>query len=50
MSTKNERAIGMLSTIGSAVVAIHGITSKRWKTAHTVFVLAGVAAAVVAFS
>lgn len=39
MSKKDWKAIGAVAAIGGAVVAIHGVTSKKWQTAHTVFVV-----------
>lgn len=40
MSRKDAKVIGMIGVVGAALVATHGITSKRWQTWHTVFVIA----------
>ena len=40
MKKKDLATLGAVATIGGAIVALHGITSKRWKEAHTVFVVA----------
>lgn len=41
MSKKDLKALGAVATIGGAVVVVHGITSKKWQTAHTVFCVLG---------
>jgi hypothetical protein len=38
------RKIQALATIGSGIVALHGVTSKRWQLTHTVFVALGLGA------
>jgi hypothetical protein len=46
MSKKDWKAVGAVAAIGGAMVAWHGITSKRWQTWHTVFVIAAALAAI----
>jgi hypothetical protein len=31
MSKKDLKTLGTIASVGTAVVAIHGITSKRWR-------------------
>jgi hypothetical protein len=50
VSKKDLKTIGTVAAVGAAVVAIHGITSKRWQTAHTVFTVVGALVAVSTFS
>jgi hypothetical protein len=37
MRKRDWQIIGLIATAGGAAVAVHGITSKRWKDAHTLF-------------
>ena len=46
MSKKDLKVLGALATIGGAIVVIHGVTSKKWQTAHTVFTIIAVVVAV----
>jgi len=41
MSKKDLQMLGVIAAAGGAVVVVHGITSKKWQTAHTVFSLLG---------
>jgi hypothetical protein len=41
MSKKDLKVLGVIAAAGGAVVAIHGITSKKWQTAHSVFSVLG---------
>jgi hypothetical protein len=47
MSKKDLKVLGMIATVGVVAVVVHGITSKKWETAHTLFSVLG---AVVALS
>lgn len=40
------KKIGAVAAVGAAVVAIHGITSKKWRNAHTLFTVLGAVVAV----
>ena len=47
----NKRAveiIGAISVVGGAFVGIHGVSSKRWQVARSVFVLSGAIAIAIA--
>jgi hypothetical protein len=44
MSKANWATVGVIAAIASTVIALHGITSRRWQTFHTIAVLAGMAA------
>lgn len=37
MSKKDAQLLGAVAAVGGAVVVVHGITSKKWETAHTFF-------------
>jgi hypothetical protein len=41
VSKKDLKIIGAIAAVGGTVLAIHGITSKRWQTAYTFFTIAG---------
>lgn len=41
MNKKDLKVIGAVAAVGTGVVALHGITSKHWQTAHTIFTLVG---------
>jgi hypothetical protein len=41
MSKKDLKALGAIAAVGGVAVVVHGITSKKWETAHTVFSLLG---------
>jgi len=43
------RKIQAIATIGSGLVALHGITSRDWQRRHTIFVGVGLAATVALF-
>lgn len=45
MNKKDLKTIGAIAAVGTAVVALHGITSKRWQTAHTILTVIGAAVA-----
>ena len=47
MNKKDLKAVGAIAAVGTAIVALHGVTSKRWQTAHTILTVIG---AVVALS
>ncbi|HTW06333.1 MAG TPA: hypothetical protein VME46_02415 [Acidimicrobiales bacterium] len=36
MTKKGLKTLGIIATVGGAAVALHGTTSKKWETAHTV--------------
>jgi hypothetical protein len=44
MSRANWATVGGIAAIASTVIALHGITSRRWQTVHTMAVLIGMAA------
>jgi hypothetical protein len=44
MSRASWGTVGVIAGIASVVIALHGITSRRWQTIHTLAVLAGIAA------
>ena len=46
MNDTTLRKVQAIAAIGGAVVALHGITSHRWKRGHTFFVALGLAASV----
>lgn len=46
MSKKEWGAVGAVAGLGAAVVAYHGLTSKRWTELHSVLVVVGAVAAV----
>jgi hypothetical protein len=46
VSQKDWRTIATVGGILGLVVALHGVTSRRWQTAHTVATVLGVAAVV----
>lgn len=46
MSKKDWQSIGTIATVGGAIVALHGMTNRRWQTWHTVFVALATVAAV----
>ncbi len=46
----NARTIGLLAIVGSGIVAVHGITSKKWQEAHSIFVVLGVLTAAVSLA
>jgi ABC-type phosphate/phosphonate transport system permease subunit len=39
MSKKDLKVLGAIGATGGAVVIMHGITSKKWETAHTILTL-----------
>jgi hypothetical protein len=44
MTNSDWRVIGTWGTIVGAIVMLHGVTSKNWRTAHTVASILTVAA------
>jgi hypothetical protein len=46
MTNKQWRLIRAMATIGTAVVTLHGISSKRWRTWHTVLAVVGLVASI----
>jgi hypothetical protein len=50
MSKKNLATLGAVATIGGAVVALHGITNKRWKEGHTTFTVLAAVVALISYS
>jgi hypothetical protein len=52
-SNRNDRndwqAVGAVAAVGTAVTVAHGLTTKNWTTAHTVFTIVGAVAGVGAF-
>jgi hypothetical protein len=50
MESSDWKALAAIATIGGGIVALHGITSKKWTDAHTLFTALGIAAALATFS
>jgi hypothetical protein len=47
MTKKSDwQTVGAIAAIGSGATVIHGLTTKNWTTAHTVFTVGGIVAAV----
>jgi hypothetical protein len=46
VSAKDWRLVGAVAVAVGAVVAIHGVTSRRWRQAHTLAVVLSALAAV----
>jgi hypothetical protein len=40
----NARKWAAVAAVGTTVVAIHGITSKKWTQVHTIFLVIGLLA------
>jgi hypothetical protein len=40
------RKVQAVATIGSGIVALHGITSRRWQKRHTLFMVVGMGTSV----
>ena len=43
------RRIRAVATIGSGIVALHGVRTKNWKRIHTLFVALGLGASLALF-
>ncbi len=39
MSAKDLQVVGAVAVIAGAIVTLHGLTSRRWRQAHTVVVV-----------
>ena len=50
MRRKFLAKVGALATIGGGLVALHGMSSPRWKRAHAVFTILGLLASVASFA
>jgi hypothetical protein len=46
MSRRDAETISAIATIGGTIIALHGITSKNWSYAHTLFLALAVVGAV----
>ena len=46
MTNKHWRIIRSITAVGTAVVTLHGVSSKRWKTGHSVILIVGVIASI----
>jgi hypothetical protein len=44
VSRKDWQDLAKLAAAGGAIVALHGITSKKWTEAHTLFAVLGIIA------
>ena len=44
MSKSDWKALAAVAAIGGGVVALHGITNKKWSDAHTLFTVLGILA------
>jgi hypothetical protein len=49
MDKKQLARVGAVATIGGGIVTLHGITSKRWQKAHTLFTGLAIVIGVIAF-
>ena len=49
MDEATLRKIQAVATIGSGIVALHGVTTKHWQRTHTVFMAMGLGASVSLF-
>ena len=47
MNKKDLKVLGTIAAVGGAVVVVHGITSKKWQTAHTILSVLGAIVALV---
>lgn len=45
VTKKDWQIVGAVATVGGGIVAIHGITSKKWQNWHTFWTLVGIVAA-----
>lgn len=45
MNSSSWKGLGAVGAIIAGIVALHGISSRRWQTAHTVALVLGLAAA-----
>lgn len=43
---KGLQAVGALAAVGGAATVVHGLTTKNWTTAHTIFTVVGAVAGV----
>ena len=50
MESSDWKALGVIAAIGGGIVALHGITNKKWTDAHTIFTVLGIVAALATFS
>ena len=46
MDKSTWKAIGTLASIGGGLVALHGVSSKRWEDWHTVCTVVAIMAAI----
>jgi hypothetical protein len=46
MNNKQWRVVRAVAAIGTAVVTLHGITSKRWRYWHSALTVVGLAASI----
>ncbi len=49
MNKKQLARVGAVATIGGGIVTLHGITSRRWQKAHTVFTGLAIVVGAIAF-
>jgi len=49
MTKKQLARVGAVATIGGGIVTLHGITSRRWQRAHTVFTVLAIGVGAIAF-
>jgi hypothetical protein len=49
MNKKQLVRVGAVATIGGGIVTLHGITSRRWQRAHTVFTVLAMVVGMLAF-
>ena len=49
MNKKQLARVGAVATIGGGIVTLHGVTSRRWQKAHTVFTVLAIVVGALAF-
>ncbi len=50
MTKKDLATLAAVATIGGGIVALHGVTSKRWREGHTAFTALALIVALISYS
>jgi hypothetical protein len=50
MEASDWKALVAIAAVGGGIVALHGVTSKKWTEAHTLFTVLGIIATLATFS